>query len=79
MRPCQISGDVQHAFQLYDELLASGQPPDLTLYNTLITVCATAKDFDKAEDMFNEMRDKVSGRPGSCCIIESTDTRNVNP
>lgn len=51
-------GDMKKAFALYEEFVALGQPPDLNLYNALITVCTSVNDFTAAENIFTEMRDK---------------------
>jgi pentatricopeptide repeat protein len=48
------------AFSLYEELLAADIPPDHAVYNTLIAVCGEAKDFEAAERVFTEMREKVT-------------------
>ena len=47
------------AFSLYEELLGLGQQPDHRMFNALINVCTSANDFEAAERIFQEMRDKV--------------------
>lgn len=60
MRPCEHDGDKQTAFEVYQEALAQeNMPLHLDLFNTLISVCTRAKDFAAAENIFDEMREKV--------------------
>lgn len=58
MRPLEQQGDMKQAFSLYEELLSLGLPPDLAIYNSLISVCTSAADFIAAERIFTEMRSK---------------------
>lgn len=60
MRPCEHDGDVKMAFELYHEALAHKDLAlHVDLFNTLISVCTRARDFAAAENIFDEMREKV--------------------
>ena len=62
MRPCEHDGDMKTAVELYEEAVASQKELHVDLFNTLISVCTRAEEFPAAENIFQEMREKVRRR-----------------
>lgn len=57
MQACIPTGDSTTARSLYESLLASGKEANHDIFNTMIMVYCSSKDFDGADQIFAEMRE----------------------
>lgn len=62
MIACNTSNQWQESLRVYDELLASGQPPNTTTYNALISAHSKGGDLPRVLQVFREMVQRVSPR-----------------